>query len=137
MTRQATESLIRAYLDAANKPDNAAIITLMDEDVVFEVGQGMRQIGTDNLRLLLASKTAHNKEQLADAVIMSSEDGARGAAEFTWKGSYIGTIDGFPKANGQRFSMMAVITFEVEDGKFTRISSHRDMKEWLRQISGE
>ena len=137
MSRQATEALITAYIDAANRNDNAAIIALMDDDVVFETGQGMRQIGTENLRFLLASKASHMKEQLADAVIMSSEDGSRGAAEFTWKGSYIASIDGFPKASGQRFSMQAAITFEVEDGKLVRISSYRDMKEWLRQISEE
>jgi steroid delta-isomerase-like uncharacterized protein len=137
MSRQATELLIKAYIDAANQNDNTAIIALMDEDVVFEVNQAMRQVGTENLRLLLASKAAHTKEQLLDAVIMSSEDGSHGAAEFTWKGSYIATIEGFPKASGQRFSMRAVITFEVDDRKFTRISSHRDMAEWVRQISDQ
>jgi steroid delta-isomerase-like uncharacterized protein len=137
MSRQSTENLIRAYLDAANQSDNDAIIALMDEDVVFEVNQGMRQVGTDNLRFLLANKVLCTKEQLADAVIMSSADGACAAAEFTWKGSYIGTIPGFPNATGQRFSLKAAITFEVEDGKFTRITSWRDMKEWLKQISEE
>lgn len=135
MSRQATENLIQAYLDAANKGDNAAILALMDEDIAFDVNQSTRQIGKDNLKLFLATKTAHSKEQLADAVIFSSEDGSRAAAEFTWKGSYIATIEGFPKANGQRFSMMGGLFFEVEDGKFTRITSHRDMNEWKRQIS--
>ncbi|MGL4404150.1 MAG: nuclear transport factor 2 family protein [Notoacmeibacter sp.] len=137
MSRQTTERLIKAYLDAANIPDNAAIIALMDDDVVFEINQSVRKIGTENLRLLLASKAAHMKEQLADAVIMTSEDGSSGAAEFTWKGTNNVPIDAVPNAFGQRFSMRAVITFEVEDGKFTRISSHRDMQEWQRQISKE
>ena len=137
MSRQATENLIKAYLDAANQGDNAAILALMDDDVAFDINQSNRQIGKDNLKLMLATKSAHSKEQLADAVILSSEDGSRGAVEFTWKGSYIATIEGFPIASGQRFSMMAALFFEVEDGKFTRVTSHRDMKEWLRQISEE
>jgi steroid delta-isomerase-like uncharacterized protein len=135
MSRQATEALIKAYVDAANKNDNAAILDMMHEDVAFDVSQSKREIGTGNLRLLLASKAAHIKEQLADAVIMSSEDGSRGAAEFTWKGSYIATIEGFPQANGQRFSMQAGLFFEIDDGKITRITSHRDMQEWVKQIS--
>jgi steroid delta-isomerase-like uncharacterized protein len=137
MSRQATESIVKAYLDAANRDDSAAILAMMHEDVAFDVNQSMRQIGLDNLRLLLATKSAHCKEQLADAVIFSSEDGSRGAAEFTWKGTYIATIEGFPQANGQRFSMQAGLFFEVEDGKITRITSHRDMREWVRQISEE
>jgi steroid delta-isomerase-like uncharacterized protein len=135
MSRQATEALIKAYVDAANKNDNAAILALMHEDVAFDVSQSKREFGTGNLQLLLASKAAHIKEQLADAVIMSSEDGSHGAAEFTWKGSYIATIEGFPPANGQRFSMQAGLFFEVDDGKITRITSHRDMAEWVKQIS--
>jgi steroid delta-isomerase-like uncharacterized protein len=137
MSRQATESLIKAYVEASNKNDNAAILALMHEDVVFDISQSKREIGTENLRLFLASKAAHIKEQLADAVIMSSDDGSRGAAEFTWRGSYVATIESFPKATGQRFSLPAGIFFEVDEGKFTRISSHRDMQEWLRQISEE
>jgi steroid delta-isomerase-like uncharacterized protein len=137
MSRQATEALIKAYIEAANKNDNAAILALMHEDVAFDVSQSKREIGTDNLRLLLASKAAHIKEQLADAVILSSEDGSRGAAEFTWHGSYVATIDGFPKASGQRFSMQAGLFFEVDDSKITRITSYRDMAEWARQISEE
>lgn len=137
MSRQATENLIKAYIDAANIPDNAAIIALMDDDVVFELGQGIRQIGTENLRFLLASKASHMKEQLADAVIMSSEDGSFGAAEFTWKGVNNTPVEGISHSVGARFSMRSVITFEVEDGKFTRITSHRDMQEWQRQISKE
>ena len=135
MSRQATENLIKAYIDAANIPDNAAIVAMMDEDIVFETGQGKAQIGTENLRLVLASKAAHLKEQLADAIIMSSADGTFGAAEFTWKGVNSAPVEGVAHAVGARFSMRAVITFEVEDGKFTRVSSHRDMEEWLRQIS--
>ena len=137
MSRQTTENLIQAYLDAANQADNAAILALMDEDVAFDINQSTRQIGKDNLKLLLATKSAHSKEQLADAIIFSSEDGSRGAVEFTWKGSYIATIEGFPKASGQRFSIMAGMFFEIEDGRFTRVTSHRDMNEWLRQISQE
>lgn len=137
MSRAKTEALIQAYIDAANIPDNAAILALMDDDIVFEINQGMRQIGKDNLRLILASKAAHMKEQLADAVIMSNVDGNFGAAEFTWKGSNLVALEGFPNSGGQRFSMRAVITFEVEDGKFTRITSHRDVNEWKRQITAE
>lgn len=135
MSRQATETIVKAYLEAANRDDNAAILALMHEDVAFDINQSMRKVGLDDLRLFLASKGAHCKEQLADAVIFSSEDGSRGAAEFTWKGCYIATIEGFPKANGQRFSLQAAIFMEIEDGKIARITSHRDMKEWLRQIS--
>ena len=116
MSRQATENLIKAYMDAANKGDNEAILALIDEDVVFDISQGIRQIGSENIRLLLASKAAHMKEQLADGVIMSSEDGSRGALEFTWRGTYIATIEGMPKASGQRFALQAAFLFEVEDG---------------------
>jgi steroid delta-isomerase-like uncharacterized protein len=137
MSRQATEALIKAYIAAANIPDNAAILAFMHDDVAFDINQSKREIGKDNLRFMLAGKASHIKEQLADAVIMSAEDGSRGAVEFTWKGTYIASIEGFPKANGQRFSMQAAIVFEIDDGKFTRVTSHRDMNEWRRQISEE
>ncbi len=135
MSRQITESLIKAYIDAANNNDSAAILAIMHEDVAFDMSQSKREIGLENLRFRLASIAAHFKERLADAVILSSDDGSHGAVEYTWRGTYVATLEGFPAANGQRFSMKAGIFFDVDDGKITRITSYRDMAEWLRQIA--
>jgi steroid delta-isomerase-like uncharacterized protein len=145
MSRTATEHLIKAYIEASNKGDNAAILAMLHEDVVFDMSpatpetqtgrQPGRQIGVEAFKWQRAATAAHFKEQLADAVVLSSEDGMHGAAELTWRGAYVATIAGLPKASGQRFSMRAALFFEVEDGKITRLTSYRDRTEWLRQIA--
>jgi steroid delta-isomerase-like uncharacterized protein len=141
MSRTTTEQLIKAYIEAANKGDNAAILAMLHEDVVFDISpatpetQTGRQIGVEAFKWQRAATAAHFKEQLADAVVLSSEDGMHGAAELTWRGTYIATITGLPNAAGQRFSMRAALFFEVEGGKVTRLTSYRDRAEWLRQIA--
>ena len=137
MSRQATEHLIAAFVEAFNRADNAAVLALLYDDIAFDMGQGGREIGVEKFRWLIAAGAAHCKEQMADAVVLSSEDGMRGAVDFTSRGTYVATIEGMPKASGQRYALQAATLFEVDDGKITRLTSYRNMQEWIRQISEE
>ena len=137
MGRQATEHLIAAFVEAFNTADNAAVLALLHDDVAFDMGSGAREIGAEKFRWSLATSAAHYKEQMADAVVLSSEDGMRGAVDFTLRGTYIATIEGMPKASGQRYALQTATLFEVDDGKIARLTSYRNMQEWIKQISEE
>jgi steroid delta-isomerase-like uncharacterized protein len=135
MSRNATEALIHAFFDALNSGDTAAVLALLDDNVVHDINQGERQIGREKFRWFLATTRAHFDERAADIVVMSAPDAMRGAAEYTLKGDYIATLSGLPKANGQRYSVQAGTFFEVDEGRLTRISTHFNRADWLAQIA--
>ena len=135
MTRETTEKLVAAYLDAFNAGDSAAMLALMDEDIIHDINQGGREIGVEKFRWFNAMMAKHYREELGDIVVMSSPDGTRAAAEFTVRGTYEVTADGLPEATGQRYSLPAGIFFEVEDGRITRVSTHYNLANWIAQVS--
>jgi steroid delta-isomerase-like uncharacterized protein len=135
MSRAAAERLIQAYLDAFNSSDSAAMLALLHEDVAHDINQGEREIGVEKFRWFNATMSAHYDEQLQDIVVMASEDGSRGASEFTVKGTYLATVKGLPAANGQRYSLPAGIFFEIEDNKISRVTTYYNMKDWIAQVS--
>jgi steroid delta-isomerase-like uncharacterized protein len=135
MSRQATEATLLAFADAFSAGDHDALIALCHEDVAHDINGASREIGTDRLKLHLATARAHRSDRLADVVALSSPDGARGALDCTLRGTYVASISGLPKANGQRYALPATLVFEIDDGKITRFVTHFDKQEWLRQIS--
>jgi len=65
---------------------------------------------------------------------MSSDDGARGAAEFVVNGQYLVTDEGLPEANGQTYVLPAGAFFEIRDGKVARISNTYNLNDWIAQV---
>ena len=74
------------------------------------------------------------RETLTDMVIMSNDDGTRGAAEFTVNGQYLATDEGLPEANGQTYVLPAGAFFEIRDGKVARISNTYNLNDWIAQV---
>jgi len=126
--------LIQAYYAAFNDGDTPRFLELLDDDVVHDVNQGERQIGKAAFAEFVAHMTRCYRERLADIVIMDNADGTRAAAEFVVHGEYIGTDDGLPEANGQRYVLPAGAFFEIDNGRVARISNYYNMTDWLAQI---
>lgn len=89
---------IRAYYDAFNRQDMEAFFDLLHEDVIHDINQGGRQVGKQVFRDFMAHMNRSYRETLTDIVIMSNDDGTRGAAEFTVNGQYLATDEGLPGA---------------------------------------
>ena len=129
-----TEVLIRTYLEAFNAHDSDAMLSLLAVDVVHDINQGAREIGRDKFRWFNAHMAQHYREELGDIAVMVSADGHRAAAEFTVRGTYLKTAQGLPPANGQPYSLTAGIFFEIDDGMISRVSTHYNLQEWIRQV---
>jgi len=135
MSAENTRSIVENYLDAFNQADHDAMLSLLHEDVAHDINQGSRDIGIEKFRWFLAMMARHYEETLADISVMTNQSGTRAAAEFTVRGRYISTADGLPPANNQPYSLPAVILFEVDDEKITRVTTYYNLEEWKRQIS--
>lgn len=137
MSRTAAEALVSAYVEAFNQGDSAAILALLDDDVIHDINQGGREIGAEAFRWAFAARRGHFRERIENLVVMSNESGTHAAAEFTLKGEYVASIDGLPKANGQRYALAAGMFFEIEDGHITRVTENANLADWRAQISAE
>ena len=129
-----TETLIGSYLEAFNASDGQGMLDLLAEDVIHDINQGGREIGREKFRWFNARMAQHYREELGDITIMVSPDGHRAAAEFTVRGSYLKTAEGLPPARGQHYSLTAGIFFEVDDGLISRVSTHCNLQDWVRQV---
>ena len=125
---------IRAYYDAFNRQDMEAFLDLLHDDVIHDINQGGRQVGKDVFRDFMAHMNRSYRETLTDIVIMSSDDGRRGAAEFVVNGQYLATDEGLPPANGQRYKLPGGAFFAVSDGRITRVSNYYNLEDWIDQV---
>jgi steroid delta-isomerase-like uncharacterized protein len=126
--------LIRAYYEAFNRRDYAAMLDLLTEDVAHDVNQGGRETGKDRFRAFLDHMDRTYRERLRDIVVMASADGRHAAAEFVVEGTYLATDEGLPEANGQTYTLPAGTFFEIRDGKIARVTTYYNLKDWLRQV---
>jgi steroid delta-isomerase-like uncharacterized protein len=124
---------IRAYLDAFNAGDRAAMLALLTEDVAHDVNQGGREIGREAFAAFLARMDRSYREELRDIVVMAS--GERGAAEFVVHGTYLATDAGLPEARGQRYVLPAGAFFALRGGRIARVTMHYNLPDWIRQVS--
>lgn len=128
--------IIRAYYDAFNRQDMDAFLALLDENVAHDINQGERQTGKAAFAAFMDHMNRCYREELTDMVIMASEDGARGAAEFIVNGTYLATDEGLPEANGQTYRLPAGAFFELKGGKVSRISNYYSLPDWIAQVGG-
>ncbi|MBC2661238.1 nuclear transport factor 2 family protein [Novosphingobium flavum] len=134
--RDETLALIGRYYAAFNAGDNAGMLSCLAEDVAHDVNQGARQTGKDAFRAFLAHMDRCYREQLADIVVMASDDGTRAAAEFTVHGTYLADDEGLPPATGQTYVLPAGAFFELADGAITRVSVYYNLADWIAQVGG-
>jgi steroid delta-isomerase-like uncharacterized protein len=129
-----TIRLIRAYYDAFNRGDVAAMLALLTDDVAHDVNQGGREVGREAFAAFMARMARCYRERLRDIVVMASGDGSRAAAEFVVDGTYLATDEGLPEARGQTYSLAGGAFFAVRDGRIARVTNWYDLQDWLRQV---
>ncbi|MBP0464442.1 nuclear transport factor 2 family protein [Roseomonas sp. PWR1] len=128
-------ALIRAYLDAFNRGDRAAMLALLADDVAHDVNQGPREVGRDAFAAFLARMDRCYRERLEDIVVMSEPGGTRAAAEFTVLGEYVATDEGLPEARGQRYALPAGAFYDIRDGRIARVTMFYNLHDWIAQVS--
>ena len=126
--------LIRAYYEAFNGRDYAAMLDLLTDDVAHDVNQGGREVGKEAFRAFLGHMDRTYSERLRDIVVMTGPDGRHAAAEFVVEGTYLATDEGLPEARGQAYTLPAGTFFEVRDGRIARVTTYYNLKDWLRQV---
>ena len=136
MTAAATRKLVQRYYDAFNAQDVDGMLDCLSPSFVHDVSQGERRKGKKKFAEFLAHMNRCYREQLSDIVVMTNTDGSRAAAEFRLKGKYLQTDEGLPEAQGQTYRLNGATLFEVKDGKIARVSTHYNLKDWVRQVAG-
>jgi steroid delta-isomerase-like uncharacterized protein len=129
-----TERLIDAYYGAFNKGDLRGMLALVADDVIHEVNQGSVEAGRPAFAAFLDKMAVHYREEVADLVIMTSEDGRRAAAEFKVRGVYLKTDHGLPEARSQAYTLPVGACFEVRGGKIKRVTTYYNLKAWLAMV---
>lgn len=128
-------ALIRAYLDAFNRGDRAAMLALLTADVAHDVNQGGREVGREAFAAFMARMDRAYRERLTDIVVMATPDGSRAAAEFIVHGEYLATDEGLPEARGQRYVLPAGAFYDIRDGRIARVTMHYNLQDWIAQVS--
>ena len=135
MSAEATRALIERYFEAFNASDYTAMEELLHDDVVHDINQGSREIGSDAFRRFNGQMARYYRETLRDIEVMVAPGGGRAAAEFTVDGTYVETASGMPPANGQSYALNAGIFFEIDDEKITRVTTYYNVEAWKAQVS--
>lgn len=136
MDRIEALSLLTRYYAAFNAGDWQGMLDCLDDGVIHDINQGGRQVGKQAFAEFLAHMERCYRERLDGIVLMASEDGANGAAEFTVHGEYLATDEGLPEANGQTYVLPAGAFFSMAGGKITRVTVYYNLVDWTAQVAG-
>ena len=134
MTKTA-QTTIRAYFDAFNAGDTAAMLECLSDDVAHHVNEGQVRRGKAAFAEFCAHMSRCYRERLEEMVIFTTQDGTRAAAEFVVHGSYLATDAGLPEARGQAYVLPAGSFFSLEGGRITRVVTYYNLADWVRQVS--
>ncbi len=134
--RQRAMVLVHAYYEAFNRGDWAGMLACLDENVVHDLNQGVREKGREAFAAFLQRMEASYSEQLRDIVVMADDSGNRAAAEYMVHGEYHLTDEGLPPAQGQRYALPGGAFFDVRDGLITRVSNYYNLQDWIAQVGG-
>jgi steroid delta-isomerase-like uncharacterized protein len=132
--REQAIALIKNYYAAFNAGDMAAFLDLLTDDVAHDINQGKREVGKAAFSKFMHHMNRCYREELVDIVVMASEDGTRGAAEFTVRGKYLVTDEGLPEAAGQAYRLPAGAFFDLREGKVARVSNYYNLPDWIAQV---
>ncbi len=136
MDRAQALALLTRYYAAFNAGDWQGMLDCLDDAVVHDINQGERQHGKAAFAAFLAHMERCYRERLDGIVLMASEDGLRGAAEFTVHGEYLATDEGLPEAKGQTYVLPAGAFFGMADGKIVRVTVYYNLADWTAQVAG-
>ena len=137
MPRTATLALLDRYYAAFNAGDAETMLACLADDVAHDINEGETQHGKATFGKFLAHMDRCYAERLEGLVIMASDDGARGSAEFTVHGLYKATDEGLPQASGQTYVLPAGAFFAVRDGLIARVTVYYNLADWTRQVLGK
>lgn len=137
MTAATTQTLLARYYEAFNRGDSDGMLACLADDVVHDVNQGERRMGKEAFRAFNARMAHCYQEKLENILIMSTPDGARGAAEFNVVGTYKNTDEGLPAAKGQTYVLPAGAFFAIRDGQIMRVTNYYNLTDWLMQVAGD
>lgn len=135
MTAQTARATIRAYYDAFNAGDTGGMLACLHDDFAHHVNEGAVRLGKAAFADFCRHMSETYREHLADMVIMASDDGTRGAAEFVVHGTYLKTDPGLPEARGQSYVLPAGGFFSLKDGRITRVTTYYNLQDWIRQVA--
>ncbi|MDT8327568.1 MAG: ketosteroid isomerase-related protein [Roseovarius sp.] len=126
---------VKAYFDAFNRGDVAAMLACVSEDVAHHVNEGKVRTGKDMFRDFCEHMNRCYREELTDMVIFGAEGGTRAAAEYIVNGTYLETDEGLPEAKGQTYRLPAGSFFTLKDGLITRVVTYYNLADWTAQVS--
>jgi steroid delta-isomerase-like uncharacterized protein len=134
MNRAQALALLTRYYAAFNAGDWEGMLDCLSDDVAHDINQGARQSGKAAFRAFLAHMERCYRERLADLVLMASDDGLSGAAEFMVHGEYLTTDEGLPEADGQTYCLPAGAFFAFADGRISRVTVYYNLTDWCAQV---
>ena len=134
MDRAQALALLTRYYAAFNAGDWLGMLDCLDDEVVHDINQGERQHGKAAFAQFLAHMERCYRERLEGIVLMASEDGLRGAAEFVVHGEYLATDEGLPEADGQTYVLPAGAFFGMANGKIVRVTVYYNLADWCAQV---
>ncbi|MFC3444126.1 ketosteroid isomerase-related protein [Sphingobium rhizovicinum] len=129
-----SSALLQSYYEAFNRGDAAAMLDLLTDDVVHEPSQGAVRTGKAAFADFLTHMNRCYSEQVIDPVLLTTVEGAHGAAEFLLEGRYLETDGDLPPASGQTYRLRVGAFFEFVDGRIARVSNHYNLADWLAQV---
>jgi steroid delta-isomerase-like uncharacterized protein len=134
--RAAALDLLGRYYGAFNSGDWEDMLACLTDDVAHDINQGGTQHGKAAFRAFLAHMERCYREELRELVLMASDDGMRGAAEFVVHGEYLATDEGLPEADGQTYILPAGAFFEFREGQIGRVTVYYNLADWMAQVAG-
>lgn len=133
--QKTARTTIQAYYDAFNAGDLDAMLATLHDDFAHHVNEGATRLGKEAFAEFCRHMSETYRETLTDMVVYGSDDGTRGAAEFTVNGTYLKTDPGLPEAHGQTYVLPAGGFFSLKDGKITRVTTYYNLQDWIKQVS--
>ncbi len=133
-TAASGKKLIERYYAAFNRGDMRSFLGMLDDEVVHEINQGGVEVGKEAFTRFMDKMNSHYREQIADLVVMASEDGRRAAAEFKVVGVYLKTDVGLPEARSQQYTLPVGAFFEIDGDLIRRVTNYYNLQAWLRMV---
>ncbi len=130
-----SKGLIQAYYDALNKKDMKQFFALMDPNVIHDINQGPTEIGIPKFRHFMEKVNNSFNEKLSDIVIMISDDGKYGAAQWVDHGIYFKDYPGLGvAAKNQKYVIRGGHFFEISRGAIKRVTTYYNAEDFMKQI---
>lgn len=132
-----TLDIVRAVFDAFDRHDLDAFHRLLADDAVLEVAGGPARFEGPDAIVTAVGATLDALPDLRVEVVNAFADGARGVAEVVRTGTNTGPVrlpgQELPPT-GRAVRLPECVTFEVRDGRVTRMAPYADMLDTLRQL---